>query len=298
MRRSRAIHPIVGVLSSAVLVLSACSSEHPSHVAASSPSGVVWQHDPALRSAVGRYATYVDDQLDHLASAAHALDTAISAGDLTGARRAYGRARPYYERVEPVAEIWGSLDLRIDGRANDFVRPSRFVGFHRIEQLLWTSGHGAPTAATLVAARTVAADADANVARLRTLARAVDYTPLELTSGATELLDEIQASKVTGDEERYSHIDLVDFAANVDGVREVVQVFTPALRSRDPELLATITTRSHQLDAGLARFRAQPGYDGTGFVRFTTVTTAQRRTLAGLVQALAESVALLTGALT
>jgi iron uptake system component EfeO len=295
MRRSRVIHPVFGALLSAVLA--ACSSSGPARTDPTPTTGTVWQHDAVLRTAVAGYRTYVNAQLDRLAAATNRLEAALAAGDRAAAERAYGRARPFYERIEPVAEIWGSLDLHIDGRINDFVPRTAFAGFHRIEQLLWTGQRSAPTAATLTRSANIKTTLVSAVGTLRARARAAQYTPLQLTSGATELLNEIQSSKVTGEEERYSHIDLVDFAANVAGVREVVDVFMPALRARDPQLLAEITTRLRQVDLALDRFRAQPGYDGTGFVRFTQVSTAQRRTLAALVQALAEPVALLTGAL-
>ncbi len=38
-----------------------------------------------------------------------------------------------------------------------------------------------------------------------------------MVTGAVELLNEVSTSKVTGEEERYSHTDLWDFQANVEG---------------------------------------------------------------------------------
>ena len=46
----------------------------------------------------------------------------------------------------------------------------------------------------------------------------VELEPEQIANGANELLAEVSASKITGEEERYSHIDLVDFEANVEGV--------------------------------------------------------------------------------
>jgi iron uptake system component EfeO len=40
--------------------------------------------------------------------------------------------------MEPVAEVWGSLDTSIDGRwENPVTMASQFTGFHKLEQLLW-----------------------------------------------------------------------------------------------------------------------------------------------------------------
>ena len=42
--------------------------------------------------------------------------------------------------------------------------------------------------------------------------RTVELEPAQVGNGANELLDEVSKSKITGEEERYSHIDLLDFA--------------------------------------------------------------------------------------
>ena len=51
------------------------------------------------------------------------LVDAINSNDLKAAQVAYGKARPYYERIEPVAESFTSgkdnLDSDIDARADD-----------------------------------------------------------------------------------------------------------------------------------------------------------------------------------
>jgi iron uptake system component EfeO len=166
---------------------------------------------------------------------------------------------------------------------------SAFAGFHRVEQILWTQ----PS----VDARPVMADLMANVTRLQQLAAHTRYTSLELTSGATELLNEIEATKITGEEERYSHLDLVDIRGNDDGAEKVIDAFRAALRAHAPALLTTIGTRSARLEHGLARYAADPGYDHSGYVRFDRVTSIERRQLSALVEALAQAISLTTGAL-
>lgn len=209
------------------------------------------------------------------------------------------RARGYYERIEPVAEIWGKLDLQIDGRINDFVPRSGFTGFHRIEEVLWASAAtGLPRiSGGLGAADLVATQLVRHVHQLQALAAQAQYTPLELTAGATDLLHEVEASKIIGEEECYSHLDLLDLVANVAGTNMIVRLLRPALRAYDPTLLKTIDQRAEVVADGLQRYRAQPGYAGSGFLRYTALTTAQRRTLADQIEALTESVALITAAI-
>ena len=38
---------------------------------------------------------------------------------MTQAEQLYPQARIYYERIEPVAEVWGTLDTAIDGRIDN-----------------------------------------------------------------------------------------------------------------------------------------------------------------------------------
>ena len=111
-----------------------------------------------------------------------------------------------------------------------------------------------------------------------------------LASGATDLINEIQESKITGEEERYSGVDLVDFRGNLDGAMQVVHQFEPYLEKTDPALLAKINERNAAVEAALAKYAASPGYVNSGYVKYDTVTDPERRALSGVINALAESI--------
>ena len=50
-------------------------------------------------------------------------------------------ARTYCERIEPVAESFGDLDPKLDGREDDERDPgAAWTGFHRLEKDLWVTG--------------------------------------------------------------------------------------------------------------------------------------------------------------
>jgi len=49
--------------------------------------------------------------------------------------------------------------------------------------------------------------------------KTVDLRAVQIANGADELLGEVSASKIAGEEERYSHIDLVDFEGQRRRVR-------------------------------------------------------------------------------
>jgi iron uptake system component EfeO len=251
-------------------------------------TGPSWPSNPQLAAAVHSYASYVDQNTAGLISHTQAFCQAIDAGNLSQAEILYPRARVYYERIEPVAEIWGSLDTDIDGRwENPVTVPSQFIGFHKIEQLLWANN-------TLAGAPSLCAGLVKNEQQLLTLVRSAQYNPLEMSSGATDLINEAATSKITGEEERYSNTDFPVFQANVDGAMEVVALLRPYLQHKDPGLLTQIKSRDAAITALLAKYQTSPGYDDTGYVEYSAVLDPQRRQLSAAVNALAESLSQLS----
>jgi iron uptake system component EfeO len=244
-------------------------------------SAASWKDNPALVKATTDYATWIKQQTADLVVKTQAFVDAVNSGNMSQAQLTYAPARVGYERIEPVAEIWGSLDLNIDGRIDDFDKPADFQGFHKIEQLVWQDK-------TLSGASTYANGLLKNVKELDTLVGQATYQPAEIADGATSLVDEIQSSKVTGEEDRYSHIDLVDFQANLDGSMEAFNVLVPALRKTDPDLVTTIQDRYQDVVTALKPYQSTPGYLNTGYVNYATVTQAQRKQLSQVVNAFGE----------
>jgi FTR1 family protein len=232
--------------------------------------------DRLLKTATTSYARYVDTQVAELIRRTEAFAAAIKAGDVAKAKRLFASARAPYETIEPVAESFGSLDPEIDARVNDVEQGQEWTGFHRIEQGLWkhdsTKGL-APVADELVA----------DVRRLADKTEGLRYSPEELANGANGLLDEVSASKITGEEDRYSHTDLSDFEANVAGSETAFGLLAPALRKKDPQLAATIAARFDAVNARLDTLK-----QGGAFPSYDTVDQAERRRLSQLVDALAE----------
>ncbi len=235
------------------------------------------------------YASYINTQVDLMITNTQPLVTAIQAGDLAAAQKAYANARAYYERIEPVAESFtngkDNLDADIDARADD-VPASQWTGYHRIEKGLFQdkSLEGlAPYATGLMT----------NIKKLQGLTKDLTYQPAELANGAVGLLDEASKTKITGEEERYSHIDLVDLQGNVEGSEQAFAALKPALDKIDPTLSSTIATRFNALDTLLNKYRdaAQPG----GFVLFTTLTPADTRAISQAITAVSEPLSTVAG---
>ena len=81
----------------------------------------------------------------------------------------------------------------------------------------------------------------------------VELEPAQIANGAVELLGEVSKSKITGEEERYSHIDLVDFEANVEGAKAAYQSRPrPGRWPRRPALAQEIDDRFADVESALA----------------------------------------------
>jgi iron uptake system component EfeO len=233
----------------------------------------------ALSDATKGYQTYVIGEVAKLVPATKAFDDAVRAGDIAKAEQLYAPARAYYEEVEPVAESFGDLDPDVDARVNDVSDPSQWTGFHRIEKALWQDR-------SVAGMTPIANKLDADVAKLQKLVATATYQPAQLANGATELLNEVASSKITGEEDRYSHTDLSDFEANVVGGQKAFELLKPALEKTDPDLASSVETQYANVLAALAPFKGS--YAGTKYVDYSTVSEAQRRTLTQKVDALAE----------
>ncbi|HEY7152283.1 MAG TPA: iron uptake system protein EfeO [Solirubrobacterales bacterium] len=240
------------------------------------------QASPELTAAADRYRAYVEKNTALLVAQTKPFVAAVEAGDVARAKALYPPARLPYERIEPVAESFGKLDPEIDARIND-VPPSQFGGFHKIEQALWVKDS---TAGMTPVAQKLLAD----VEELQRKSENLDLDAAQIANGATALLDEVSASKITGEEERYSHIDLYDFEANVEGSQAAFQAVEPILRKEDPKLADEIEQRFKAVFDALEPYR-----QGSGFVLYTSLTAADKRKLAQAIDALAEPLSQVAG---
>lgn len=241
--------------------------------------------DPQLRRAADEYAAYVNDEAGELVRRTTAFVAAIEAGDVAGAKELYEYTRIPYERIEPVAESFGGLDPAIDARINDIAKGDEWTGFHPLEKALWVSGE--ITGRDVATARQLMAD----VEKLRKLAAENTYDPVQLANGAVELLNEVSQSKITGEEERYSHTDLTDFKANIDGAHRAFVLLEPALRESDPDLAAEIEERFAAMYAALRPYRVE----GDVYENYEKVSERERQKLSQAVDALALPLAQLGG---
>ena len=209
--------------------------------------------DAKLADATAGYKRYIKTQSDTLLVKTQEFVDAVKGGDVDKAKGLFPIARTYWERIEPVAEIFGDLDPAIDAREADLADGEKWTGFHKIEKDLWISkdiSKDGPVADKLIA------DVKTIVAK----SNSAELTPLNLANGAKELLDEVATGKITGEEDTWSHTDLWDFDANLQGSQAAVQALRPVLEDRDPALVKTLDEKFTAAEAALAVHQKGDGW--------------------------------------
>ena len=228
-----------------------------------------------LDEAVATYDAYVEQETGDFVVATEDFLAPVEAGDVDGAKAAYPGARVHFERIEPVAGAFGDLDPDIDGREGD-IPPQDWGGYHRIEKALWIDESTEGLEKTIKELRN-------DVANLNDIAIKAEFDPAEIAQGSVDLLAEVSASKITGEEERYSHTDLWDFEANVAGAEAGFEALKPALEQADPELADEIETEFAAMYELLDQHR-----EGDGFVLYDTLSEEQTQELAQQIDTLGE----------
>ena len=240
-----------------------------------------------VAAATTAYAAYVQDQSEQLVADTDEFVAAYLAGDEDTARALYAPTRMHWERIEPVAESFGDLDPKLDLREADLEEGQEWTGWHRIEKDLWPPADY--TALTAAERKVLADQLVADTAELNTRVQDLTYTADQLGNGAKELLDEVATGKVTGEEEFWSHTDLWDFQANVDGARVMFESLQPVVEQEDAALATELDTRFTELQALLDQYK-----EGDGWALYTDLTPAQVKELAAAVDALGEPLSHLT----
>lgn len=231
---------------------------------------------------ISDYKIYVSEQTDILVKNTQTFVDAVKAGDVEKAKALYAPTRVNYEAIEPIAELFSDLDVSIDSRADDYEKGEAdpaFPGFHRIEYGLWEKN------STEGLAR-VADKLLADVKELRTRIDGLTFPPEVVVGGAAALMEEVAATKISGEEDRYSHTDLWDFRGNFDGAEKIVDLVRPLVT--DKEFMAKVDANFATIDTTLEKYR-----EGEGYVSYDKLTEADRVTMAAAVNVLAEDLSTL-----
>ncbi|WP_120337639.1 iron uptake system protein EfeO [Cryobacterium soli] len=249
--------------------------------------------DAQVEVANTNYAAYVRDQVAQLLTGTQAFADAYVANDDDTARALYAATRAHWERVETVAESFGDLDPQLDLREADLEEGQDWTGWHAIEKDLWPAEAEAGFAAYTPEQRRNLADLlVADTTTLNEKVQDLSFTLSQQTNGAIGLLDEVATGKVTGEEEFWSHTDLWDFQANIDGAKVLYDGVRDILVEEDPDLATKLDTEFASLQKLLDAQRV-----GDGFTLYTDLSPAEIKAFADQVNALGEPLNQLTATL-
>ncbi|MFE7354517.1 iron uptake system protein EfeO [Streptomyces sp. NPDC057543] len=248
------------------------------------------KRSPEMDKAVAEYRSYVQAQADETLPKAKKFTDAVAAGDIEAAKKIYADSRLGWERTEPVAESFGDIDPKVDLREDGLEAGQKWTGWHRLEKALWHDKKlGAEEKALAPVLYKDLLDWQKRVGT-------ADITPTSMANGAKELLDEVATGKVTGEEERYSHTDLIDFKGNVEGAQKSYELLKPVASKNDPALTASLDKQFAALNTLLDKYRKdKSSYE---FTSYEKVGKADRKELSDAVNALAEPLSRLAAAVT
>lgn len=265
---------ILSVLVANALALTAVSAQ-----AAVQPSELV--------APIAEYKVYVDQNVAQLVKETKVFVAAVKAGNIDKTKSLFAPVRTHYERVEPVAELFSDMDAAIDSRADDHEKREEdpgFGGFHRIEHALWVTKD-------TKSVEKYADELQANVEELHKRLTDLTFPPEKVVGGAAALMEEVAATKISGEEDRYSHTDLYDFEANFQGAYKIVELFKPLIAREDKAFLAKTEKNFDTVFTILKKYKTKSG----GFESYDKLSETDRKILSGRVNTLAEDLSKLRG---
>ena len=204
-----------------------------------------------LSKETAEYKKYVEGQIDMLLKDTENFAQLLKTGKLDEAKKVYPLIRMAYERSEPIAESFGESDVKIDYRLVDFKEEFKneegWKGFHRIEKILWEQN-------TTKGTEKYADELVNDIKELKAKIATIEVTPDLMVTGAIDLLNEVSTQKITGEEEVFSHTDLYDFRANIEGAQKIFELFRPKLEKKDAKLVTTLDTEFKAVNALLDKY--------------------------------------------
>ena len=252
----------------------ASATTNASAVTASAQSSVDMSKETA------EYKAWVQTQIDSLLADTQKFVALLEAGKLEEAKALYPKARMYFERSEPIAESFGDLDPRIDNREADLEPNEVWTGFHAIEKILWTQN---TTKGTEQLGKQLIADVKELHAKIPT----AEVTGDLMVQGSVDLLNEVSTSKITGEEEIFSHTDLYDFKANIEGAEKIFAILKPKIQAKNPALVTELEQKFGAVNQLLAKHQVgQQDYKS-----YKELTPADTKALAEAVNKLGEPLA-------
>lgn len=270
------------ILLSSICLLTACAETKKEEASVSNIEQISKSSsNEVLEKATSDYKMFVEEQIQGLLEDTQAWAETLKAGDLEKAKSDYPIIRMAYERSEPIAESFGESDVKIDFREVDYVEENGsdegWVGFHRIEKILWTEN-------TIKGTEVYADQLVNDIKELKAKIATIEVSPDLMLTGAVDLLNEVATTKITGEEEIFSHTDLYDFRANIEGAEVIFKLFRESIQEKDKDLVQQLDKEFQKVNELLDQYMT----DDKNYKLYTELTKEDTTTLAEAVTKLGE----------
>lgn len=203
------------------------------------------------------YKKYVVEEIEKLVSTTKIFVNHIKRGNFKEAKDLFAFTRQYYERIEPVAEIFFDLDKKIDAREEDYEKKSddpNFRGFHKIEKILFFDEN---KDFIIKYANFLYKD----ILELQSRIQNLKFLPNKVVGGASSLMEEIATYKISGEENKYSKTDLWDFSANIEGAKKIFDLFRSSITESHSKFLDKIENNFNKIKNILQKYKKNNGYE-------------------------------------
>ncbi|MGK0554732.1 iron uptake system protein EfeO [Macrococcus capreoli] len=272
---------LTSIMLAGTLILTACGNEKTESTnKKENQSATETKKSVDLSKETDAYKAFTVDQIDHFVKDTEKFVTAFKSGKIEEAKKIYPKARMYFERSEPVAESFGDLDPRIDARLADMKaegKEKEWSGYHKLEKALWvenkTEGYEKVADQLLKDAKELRAKVDT-----------AEVTPKLMLQGSIDLLNEVSTSKITGEEEIFSHTDLYDFKANIEGAEKIFTLFESKIKQKDEKLAKNIQSKFDTVNNLLKKHETGNG----DYVSYEKLTKEDTKKLSTAVDQLGE----------
>jgi iron uptake system component EfeO len=250
-------------------------------------SGSNGEDSEQSQAAIAKYKDFLNKSSAKLLHWAETIGLKVKDREFPEAGSRYAAARVPYGHVAPAAvQLFGPLNTRIDPLERE-VPPDEYGGFHLIEKtVFWEE--------TTISLGPVAKQLRLNIEELGRRLDAADIQPSQAIAGANKVLEGMTTNEVWGNAEPWSHTDLTDIAAKVEGVDAAFAAAKPALADKDQELATRIEAQLHKLFAKVGEYgtlarepeQSRPQEPGIAFVVYDQLTQEERWDLAELIETL------------
>lgn len=238
------------------------------------------------RSAIHAYLNDVQKQLVYLNQQLTQIMVATQNNQLLSAQQHYVLAHQSYERIRPIVILFGNVNQTINSRADDYlkgVQDPRFTGFHLLEYDLFVLKDNSK-------AHDDAVNLQYGIDDLHKRVAVENIDIAKMVQASADFMEMILNTKLSGQENQFSHSDLADIDGNVQGSATIIHFLSSFI---PPAQLEPIQYGFSQIEEILQKYRLK----SKQYLSFDNLTKTDHDKLYSLITEQADRLAKLRAVL-